>query len=294
MHRMLRYAALTGGLLLTSAPWAAAQKTQQIFLRATGANGAPVTDLQASEVKVTEDNVACKVLKVEPAGPTKVQVLVDNGEINTNPINSLRDGLQAFFEKLPQGTEVSLYTTAPQGRPIVKNTTDKKKLIDAIAIIAPDRGAGSFFESLLDAVDRIDRDKTPGFPMIVAIGSNVGVETIRDRDIPDIQQKIVKDGIRVDVVLMTGGTNKSSGTGSQPEIGMAVTKLSGGRYENINSTTRLATLLPEVGERIAQAATRQQNQYRVTYEAPAKRNASANVGVSVARDITIATSHDGR
>jgi hypothetical protein len=142
---MLRYTALTALLVLVASPPVAAQKTQQIFVRATGANGAPISDLKASEVSVSEDGVACKVLKVEPAGSTKLQLLVDNGAVNTTPINGLRDGLQGFFEKLPDGVDVSVYTTAPQSRPIVKNTTDKKKLVDSIAIIAPDRGAGLFF-----------------------------------------------------------------------------------------------------------------------------------------------------
>jgi len=164
MYRTLRYIALTVVVLLAGAPWAAAQKTKQIFLRVAGANGAPVTDLKATEVKVVEDDVPCKVLKVEPAGPIKLQVLVDNGEINTNPITYLRDGLQKFFEKLPEGVEASLYATAPQGRAIVKNTSDKKKLIDGIGLIAPDRGVGAFFESLLDAVDRVEHDKAPGLP----------------------------------------------------------------------------------------------------------------------------------
>jgi len=294
MHRLLHYTALTTAALLLAASGMAAEKTEHLFLRATGANGAPLTDLQASDVKVMEDGVVCKVVKVEPAGPAKVQVLVDNGEIVTNPINSLREGLQGFFDKLPEGVEVSLYTTAPQGRPIVKNVTDRKKLVDAIAIIAPDRGVGAFFESLLDAVDRVDHDKAPGFPTIVMIGSDAGAETIRDRDIPDIQQKIINDGIRIDVVLMLGGSNHSSGTGSQPEIGRVVTKLSGGTYDSINSTTRLASILPEVADRIAQNAASQRNQYRVTYEPAAKRGPAPKIGVSVARDATVTISRDGR
>jgi hypothetical protein len=293
MQRILGYTALTVAVLLAGAPWAEAQKTQQIFVRATGANGAPISDLRASEVSVTEDGVACKVVKVEPAGSTKVQLLVDNGTVNTSPINGLRDGLQGFFEKLPDGVDVSVYTTAPQSRPIVKNATDKKKLVDSIAIIAPDRGAGLFFESLLDAVDRVDRDKAPGLPVIVVVGSDVGAEEIKNGDTMNIQQKIIKNHIRIDVVLMQGGRNASSRSGLQPEIGMTVTKLSGGRYEFINSTTRLATLLPEVGERIAQSVAGHGNQYRVTYEGASKRSASPQVGVSVAREATVTTSFDG-
>jgi hypothetical protein len=293
MHRILRYTAFIAIALWVAAPPAWAQKTQQIFIKVTGPNG-PIGDLQAGDVKVTEDDVACKVLKLEPAGSMKVQVLVDNGETNTNPITGLRDGLKAFFEKMPDGLEMSLYTTAPQGRAIVKPTTDKKKLIDGIGLIAPDRATGKFFESLLDATDRVSRDKAPGFPLIMIVGSDVGTEDIKDRDVQDVQQKIIKNAIAIHVVLMTGGSGQSSHTGSQPEIGMSVTKMTGGRYESINATSRLATLLPEFADRIAQAAVQQRDQFRVTYEAPAKRNATAKIGVAVGRDGTVMTSLDGR
>jgi hypothetical protein len=293
MHRILRYTAFIAVALWVAAPPAWAQKTQQIFVKVTGPNGA-IGDLQASDVKVTEDDVACKVLKLEPAGTMKVQVLVDNGQVNTDPITGLRDGLKAFFEKMPDGVEMSLYTTAPQGRAIVKPTTDKKKLIDGIGLIAPDRATGKFFESLLDAADRVSRDKTPGFPLVMIVGSDVGTEDIRDRDVQDVQQKIIRNAMTIHVVLMSGGSGQSSRTGSQPEIGMSVTKMSGGRYENINATTRLATLLPEFADRIAQAAAQQRDQYRVTYEAPAKRNATAKIGVAVSRDGTVTTSLDGK
>ena len=214
----------------------------------------------------------------------KIQVLLDNGPVNTDPINPLRDGLKAFFDKLPEGVEVSLYTTAPQGRPVVKPTTDKKKLISGIDVITPDRGAGLFFETLLDAVDRVNRDKTPGFPVIMMIGSDVGAENIKDNDIPDVQQKIIKNLITIHVVLVTGGSSGSSRSGAQPEIARSLTRLTGGRNELINVNTRLATLLPEYAERIAQTAERQRNQFRVTYESPAKRAASPNIGVAVYRE----------
>jgi hypothetical protein len=294
MHRTLRYTAFTVILLLIGAPWAAAQKTKQVFLRVTGANGAPVTDLKMGEVKVLEDDVPCKVLKLEPAGPIRLQVLVDNGQINTDPITNLRDGLQKFFEKLPEGVEASLYTTAPQGRALVKNTSDKKKLIDGIGLIAPDRGTGAFFDSLLDAADRVDHDKVPGLPTIVVIGTNAGIERTADRDIPDIQQKIVKDGIRVDVVI-TMPSISTGNTGTQREFGVLVAKLSGGRFEETNTTARLPTLLPDIMDRIAQSASVGQSQYRITYEPQAKRNATPDVGVDVTRDGTkVKISFDGR
>ena len=43
-----------------------------------------------------------------------------------------------------------------------------------------------------------------------------------------------------------------------------LTKGTGGRYEALNSETRLSTLLPEYGKQIARSHQRQSHQYRIT------------------------------
>src|SRR5579863_7679990 len=111
--RVLRLLCLVAAATLLFASGEArlsAQKQQQIFIRLTAADGTPVAGLQAGDVDVTEDDLSCKIVTVEPVNwQTKLQVLVDNGRANTNPINSLRDGLKALFEQMPDGTEMSLY-----------------------------------------------------------------------------------------------------------------------------------------------------------------------------------------
>jgi hypothetical protein len=294
MRRLLPFAALLTAALLAAAPRLAAQKPQTLFISLTAPDGKPVADLKPTEVTVTEDGKECKILKVEPIDwPIKIQVLVDNGTANTNPINGLRDGLKAFFEQIPDGVEMSMYATAPQSRTIVKATTEKQKLIDGIALIAPERGGGAFFDSLSEAAGRVDKDKTPHFPVVMMIGSDIGRENVLDRPFQQLQENIIKHAMTVHVLLMAGGTGQSSQTGTQNEIGLALTKLSGGRYEGINSPTRLATLLPEFGKRIAQSEARQRHQYRITYERPAKGSERPSVGASVTREATPVLSLDG-
>jgi hypothetical protein len=261
-----------------------AQKPQQIFISLTGTDGTPVSGLQASDLSITEDDVACKVLKVEEIDwPTKLQVLVDNGRPNTSPINPLRDGLKGLFEQMPEGTEMSIYTTAGTPRAIVKPTTDKQKVLDGIALIAPDGGAGMFFDALSEATERAEKDKTPGFPVIVMVGSDFGQVRVLDQPYQKMQQTMVDKGVTAYVTL-TGGTGATSGGQAQTEIGLNVTKLTGGKYENISASSRLATLLPEFGKRIAASAVRQRHQYRITYERPAKPSAQPRIGAVVKKD----------
>ena len=271
MRRMCCLAAAVIVAMWATNPTLIAQKQRQIFISLTGANGAPVADLQAGEVSITEDGVEGKVVKVEPINwPIKLHVLVDNGRANTNPMNGLRDGLKGLFEQIPEGVEMSMYVTAGTPRPIVRPTTDKQKLLDGIGLIAPDTGAGMFFDALSEAAGRIARDKTPHFPVILMVGSDFGTVRASDPDFKKLQETILTRAVTVHIIVMSG-TGGTSGGGAQTEIGLAVTKLSGGRYENINATTRLATLLPEWGKKIAESQARQSHQFRVTYERPGKR-----------------------
>ena len=277
--RQLIFTAILAATAL--APSVSAQKQGQVFVSLTSADGKPVDGLNAGDVVITEDKIECKTLKVEPiAWPTRVHVLVDNGKPNTEPINPLRDGLKAFFTAMPDGTEMSMYVTAGTPRPIVKLTADKQKLIDGIGLIAPDRGTGMFFEALSEAADRIDKDnKTPHFDVIVMVGSDLGDSRFQDRDYQKLQETIFYHGVTTHVTLTVG--HGGSGAGTQVDIGIALTKLSGGRFENIGNPLRLATLLPEIAKQIADSIKLQSHQYRITYEHPAKVSERASIGAEV-------------
>jgi hypothetical protein len=270
-----------------------AQKQGQLFISLTAADGKPVDGLLPDEVSITEDGAACKTLKLEAINwPTKVHVLVDNGRPNTNPINPLRDGLKAFFAAMPDGTEMSMYATAGTPRPIVKLTADRQKLVDGIALIVPDNSTGMFFDAFSEAADRIEKDnKAPHFDVILMVGSDLGVTRVLDREYAKLQQTIFNHGVPTYVAL-TVGQGGSAG-GGQVDMGIELAKLAGGRFENIGSASRLATLLPEFGKQIAESIARQSHQYRITYERPAKPNERAAIGAQIQRDGAVRISLHG-
>ncbi len=276
-------------------PRLSAQKQQQFFISVTAPDGKPVEGLRANEVGVTEDGVDCKIVKIEPVEwPMKLQVLVDNGRANTNPINNLRDGLKALFEQMPDGVEMSLYVTSGTVRPIVKPTADKQKLIDGINLIVPDTGAGEFFSALTEAAERIEKDKTPNFPVILMIGSDFGRIRVLDQEYSKLQTTIYNHGVTTHTIVTVGGAGATAGAaGTQTEIGITLSKLSGGRYEGIASPSRLTTLIPEIGKQIAKSQARQSHQYRVTYERPAKASAQPNIAAEVRRAGTVDLSLHG-
>jgi hypothetical protein len=277
-----------------------AQQTQQLFLSMLDPSGAPVTDLRQDEVTVLEDGMKRETLKIEPINwPIKLVVLVDNGAFANSGLVLLRNGLRAFFETLPDGIEMSLVTLNPQPRAVVRPTTERQKIIQGVDLVTPDSGAARFAEGLLEAVNRFDKDKSEHFPVIMVVGTD-GPEgsSFRERDVERLSKKITENAVTVHVVMLSIGGDRASGASGalQVQLGLALTEQTGGRYEGIAAATRLSTLLPEFGERIAQSHLRQSHQYRITYVRPAGAGVpSQGISATTAREGLVGMlSLDGR
>ncbi len=81
---------------------------------------------------------------------------------------------------------------------------------------------------------------------------------------------------------------------NQIEVGLRLTMMTGGRYDSINSETRLSTLLPEYGKQIAKSHQRQSHQYRITCQ-PTGPGAPKQISASMARaNVSAALTLDGR
>lgn len=288
---------------LAVAPALHAQQAIQIFLSATGADGKPVSDLRAEEVEIQADGSACKTSKFEAIDwPTKLTLMVDNGPVHTDALRQLREALRLFIAELPTDMDVSLVSFDPAPRFVYKEGNDRVKLLSSVDLLIPDSGAPKFIDALSEAADRVDKDKRGKnkekgnyFPVFMIVGS-AGLEGSNPRDyqINKLFKQVGDNAITVHVVMEQNSIRSSdvaSGT-NQIEVGLRLTQGTGGRYESINSETRLSTLLPEYGKQIAKSAARQAHQYRITCQpaGPPKQ-----IAASIARaNVTGALSIDGR
>jgi hypothetical protein len=260
-----------------------AQQQLQVFLSLADGTGASPSKVEPADIRIIEGGVDLKVLKIDPLStwPTKVQILLDNGiGLGSANLLHMRNGLKGLIEAIPEGVDVSIFTTAPQPRTLVKATTDKAAMMKGVDLLAPDGGAGRFVESLNEALQRTERDKTDHFPMIVTIGSSAGDRNVMERDIERIQKRLQDKPATVHVVIMSAPQNSASaGAGAmQGEVGMMAAKMTGGRFESIAAPSRIATLMPEIGVQVAASYKKQSNQFRITAE---RANASAPVtGIS--------------
>jgi hypothetical protein len=249
-----------------------AQKQFQLYATILESDGKPAASLTPDDVRVLENDKEVKVVKVEPIEwTTKVQILVDNGSgVGSNNLNQLRNGLRGLIEALPAGLEVTLVTTAPQPRFIVKPSNDRQMLLAGVDRIAPDSTAGRFVESLGEALQRFEKDKSDFFGVIVTLGTTIGDNRVLDRDVNQIFERAQKRPTVVHVVMLSAGAGASASGGVvQQEVGQQVAKITNGRYESINVSSRIATLLPEIGAQVAKASSQgQSKQFRITAERP--------------------------
>jgi hypothetical protein len=280
-----------------------AQRQFTFFAHFSDASGKPIAGVKDTEIAVQEDGADGKVLTLEPINwPIKVALLIDNGTGSADRLNHTREGVRGLIKALPDGVEVSLQTTAPQPRFLVRPTTDRQAQLAGIDLLTPDTSAGRFVEGLIEATARFDKeraDKERGnfFPVVVIVGSLTAEgSSIRDRDVQRLFQQLGARAMTTHVV-MVGPTNQSGtpNVANAIQIGINAAKQTGGRYESIAATTRLTTLLPEIGTQVAQSHERQRAQYRVTFERPAGKSGPqvGGIGLSGARGMSVQLTLDG-
>lgn len=267
---------------LLSGASAGVRAQQQITLLASvvdPATNAAAGTLEVGDVRVMEDGVIGKILRVEPVDRVvKVQVLIDNGSgVGSDNIGELRKGLRGLLEALPPDVETSIFTTAPQPRTLVRPTADRAVLLKGVDLLAPDGGTGRFVESLGEAAQRATKEKEDVFTVLISAATTAGDGNVMDRDVQRAFERIQARPMVVHVLLYSGGAARSSSGGVvQTEVGLAVTKATGGRYENINSMSRYVTLMPELGADVAKQIAGQTRQFRIFVQRPDGK--SGNLG----------------
>lgn len=252
-------------------------KQIQVYASVLDGTGAPAKSLEIADVVLKENDADATVTRIEPVNwPVKLQLLLDNGiGLGSQNVQLLKNGVAGLLDALPANLEVTLVSTAPQPRILARASTDRAAVQKGLDLLAADSGAGRFIESLSEATQRIERDKGDFFPVIVTVATTIGDRETRDYDVQRIMKRLEARPTTVHVVVLTNSASGSGGA-NQTNVGLTVTKFTGGRFENINSATRIATLLPEIGQQAATTIERQSHLFRVTADRPA--GASGDVG----------------
>ena len=264
---------------MVSAPVAASAQTLfQFFVSATDASGAPVTDLRPEDVIMSEDGVSQPIVKVERLPvPMKLTIVVDNGFDSTDAIEHFRAGLTGLIEALPPDVEITLISTSPQPRTVVKPTTDHAQLLRGLKNFAPERAAPRFIDALVEYSQRLQRESkdskaAPYLPVLLMVSTAANDQhTYQPKDIEKAVSGLVERRARMNTIMVSTrqgdvayATHLKSSL--QGVVSIPATKATGGRYEEVLVPSKLAALLPEWGHDLATLHLRQNNQFRVTVE----------------------------
>lgn len=286
--QVLATAALAG--LLATAVVVNGQEQSAIYLFAMDARGAPVLDLQASDISIKEDVGPSDIVSVRRFGwPLKVTVLLDNGPRTGDALVHYRTGLKKFFAGLPPDVPVSLIATAPNPRWLIRETKDRVQIEKGIGLITPDEGLGRFSDALIEYASRLDEEfrkvskeqLQPYLPVLVSMatthqdGSNV-----RRESNVKMLTSLLKHRVWTNMIMMTPGRSPTApgglpaidyDEGQNAEIAKAVQEVTRGRYVPItgSGTSALSsTILPELAQAITLRYIRQMTQHRIVMERP--------------------------
>jgi hypothetical protein len=271
------------GLTLCGAARLLAQPQQfQFVVSAIDASGKPIADLKPEDVLVSENGVRVPVSKVDPyAVPLKVTVTVDNGSDIVDALGHIRAGLTGFVEALPRDVEVTLISTSPQPRTVVKPTTDHAQILRGVNGFAPEADQRPrFTDALVEFGQRLRREERdlksgkikPYMPVLVMVSTAANEQTSYEpNEIQNAVNTIIGHKTRMFVVITTtkvGDANQVQDIdrNRQAMISRPVTKATNGKFETLATSIRLTTLLPEWGEAIGSLHTRQSSQFVVTVQ----------------------------
>jgi len=279
MSRRITVSVFIAAVAVFSTAWLSAQgQTFQFVVSALDANGEPVADLKPEEVVFNEKAGKATVTKVEPFKlPVKVTIAVDNGQDSALALPNYRNGLKGFVEAFPADTEMTVITTSPQPRMVVRPTTDRTQILRGVNGFAPESERPRFTDALVEFSQRLQKEvkdgKTPVYVPVLLMVSTAANESssYQPNEVSKALEFLVQRRARLYVTVNSTRSGDASATADlntnrQAIISIPATKALNGRYEAIAIFNRLDTLLPEMGQELASYTKRLGTQHLVTVQ----------------------------
>jgi VWFA-related protein len=257
-------------------PLAADVRSRDVYVSVVDGKGVPVTGLSAADFIVREDGVTREVLRAEPAtAPMQVVVLVDDSQAAEGALQPLREGLNAFIDKLGGRAEIGLVVVGDRASSLVPPTTDTAALKKGVDRIFPRTGSGAYLlDGIMDVSRGFEKRKAER-PVIVALTME-GVE-YSNLQYQNVLKQLDASGAALHVVAV--GTPSSSLVDEMRNRNMVIadgTERTGGRRDQLLTPSAISEALPRVANELL-------NQYVVTYGRPDALIPPEKIEVSVSR-----------
>ena len=266
-----------------------------VFISATDAGGAPLTDLKPDEIAYTESGTPGKVVSLDRHQlPIKLTIAIDNGKDSVQALSTLKEGLTGLVGALPADVEVTLITMS-QPQMVVKPTTDRAQITQGITRFGPESGAvAKFSETLVEYTQRLDKDfkdkKLTYSPVLIVVSTSTPeLETVQPDTINKTLNTLQMRGAKVSMIMFTTTPTNTEAVanmkqGRQALIATPIVTASKGKFETLVQFNRLGTLLPEWGKEIAATHAKQTNQFRAIIDRPGGATGPLNnLGLRITR-----------
>jgi hypothetical protein len=259
---------LTSGATATvdTAP-ARAEVTRKVYISATDAKGASVTDLTAADITVKEGGKERTVASLQPAvAPIQIAILVDDAGTG-----AFQYAVAQFLQKSLGRGQFSISLLSPQATKIVDFTEDADALKNALGRLGargrlqPD--GDQMPEAIADSAKTL-RQRKAERPVILAL--TVAGGGLHSVDPDNVLSTLRLSGAALNVICITGA-DLGQVMGDGP-------KQSGGRVEEVGSGLAIAPAAVRIADALL-------HQYLLTYTLPD--------GVKMSDRITVATSRKG-
>jgi len=266
----------TLAVLLHPAPSMAQADEHIIYASVVDQKGNSVPGLTQKDFIVREDGQAREVLLVTNDNePMQVALLVDNSVEMRNRLADLRRGMTAFVAALRPGIQVSLITLAERPTIVVAYTADKAVLQKGIDRVITYTAGNYLLDGIAEVSQGLARRPTT-HRSAIAVVTERGPE-YSYRDYTDVLRIVRESGTPALHVVLVGvseefadraasvydGPRDDRGGADRDMVLGRMTKETGGRYEEVLSTSAIAL-------KLQQMATELSTQYRVTFARPSR------------------------
>ncbi|HJZ70631.1 MAG TPA: VWA domain-containing protein [Vicinamibacterales bacterium] len=261
-------------------PGAAAKlQTRHVFVHVIDQQGAPVSDLAASDFQLTEGGVPRVVTHAGPAtDPMRIALFLDTSDAAAPALTHMRAGAVAFLDALPPEDDVLIVTTGRQVRVRVQPTTDRRKLKDAAGGLFTDGAGTVLMDGLMEIDERFFKKAEDRWPVFVIFTSD-GTESsagAREKEFNTWQLAIGTRGVTAHALLLKAG----KGGGTPEVVANNLTRNTGGRYDVMNTTNALPAKMKALAEQLALDHRRMEAWYQIDFQTDSTEFKPIDVGVA--------------
>ena len=258
------------------------ERTRDIYVSVLDAKGVPVSGLGAADFTVREDGVAREVLKAGPAAEQlHVALLIDDSQAADPALQHLREGVQAFIDRLAGKAQIALITFGERPTSLVEYTSNAELLKRGVGRIFPRRGAGAYLlEAIQEASRGIRRRESPRrHIVVVTMESDTEFSNLYYQN---VLKEVQESGAALHVLAV--GTPSGAQTDEMRNRNVVIAdgpERSGGGRHQVLSVMGIPDKLKEVAGELL-------NQYVVTYGRPDTLIPPEKIEVRVNRpDVTV-------